>query len=112
MLSSISESFFSIWLTLASSNSRQRNSDSYKTKEQEQQLRKMTVFQVYDRGGMVSSGFLMICVPRAVRAGQPVAAKEDIGRLSCACLSFQCGHQFGSLLSCRLSQNLQKFNYI
>lgn len=34
MLSSISVSFFSIWLTLASSNSRHRNSDSYKTKLQ------------------------------------------------------------------------------
>lgn len=39
-------------------------------------------------------------------AGQPAAAKEDIGRLGSAHPSFQCRHQFGSLLSCRLLQNL------
>lgn len=55
MLSSISESFFSIWLTLASSNSRQRNSDSYKTKLKEQQLTMRIVFQAY-KGGEISPG--------------------------------------------------------
>lgn len=106
MLSSISESFFSIWLTLASSNSRQRNSDSYETKLKEQQLTMTIVFQAY-KGGEISPGnqntlcplYLLFAwyhvstcsTPRDLPpithlpsqytlASQPAAAKEDTQR--------------------------------